>query len=197
MPRFLCAVGQVGLQFDGAAEMVKRPIQLPRSAVNLAEVGVIQGVCGIDRDGPADQLDRGIRMAHLVGQDTEKVECLGMIGGAGQDLAIERLGLGQAAGLMMPQGDVQRLVDGGPDRALGGRGGNGQGTLRSRRGAEGGADDLPGIFGPGSLSFRERVSTWKKLRGGTERSRRGAGRAFVANGTLSFANPISFVNPLS
>ena len=76
--------------------MVEGPIQLPHSAVNFAEIGVIQGVCGIDRDGAGNQLDRRIRMAHLVGQNTEQVECVGMIGLTGQDLAIQRLGLGQA-----------------------------------------------------------------------------------------------------
>ena len=64
-------LGRVGPQFDRAAEMVNRPIRLPRSTVNLAQIAVIQGDRRVDGDRPADQLDRHLGAAHLAGEDTQ------------------------------------------------------------------------------------------------------------------------------
>ena len=61
---------------------------------------------------------------------------------------------------MMLHGDLHRLVDGRPDRAIRGRVDNGQETLRLRMGAEGETDDGLRIIGPGSLSVRAGLSTW-------------------------------------
>ena len=72
---------------------------------------MIRGDGGVDADRPADQLDRDVRVARLAGEEAQPVPCTGLVGEMGQDLAIDLLGLGQSAGLVMPDGDLQRLID--------------------------------------------------------------------------------------
>ena len=55
-------------------------------------------------DGLADQVDGDFRLPDFVGHDAEKVEGVGLAGMAAQHLTVDRLRLGQPAGLMMLQG---------------------------------------------------------------------------------------------
>ena len=104
-------LGVVSSQFQRAAETADGPVPLPRPPVGLPQVMVILRGLGVDGDRPADQLDRHVRATHLASERAEQVQCVGMIRNLGQDLAIDSLGLGQAAGLMMPQSDLDRLLD--------------------------------------------------------------------------------------
>ena len=107
-PRVLWASASSGLS-SSAAQAGNRRVPLPRPSVGFAEVEVILGHGGADRDGPADQLDCHVRAARLGGEDTQQMECVGMIGGLREDLAIDRFGLGQPARLVMAQGLPHRL----------------------------------------------------------------------------------------
>ena len=103
--------GQAGRQLDRAAETGDGPFPLAGSPADLAQITVKLDDGRVDADRPADQLDRDLQAARLAGAQAHPVPCTGLVGVKGQDLAIDSLGLGQPAGLVMPDGDLQRLID--------------------------------------------------------------------------------------
>ena len=111
MARLPWARARSGFNSRALAEPGDRRVPLPCSAVSLTQSAVVLGDAGVDGDRPADQVDRRSQVAGLTGQDAQQMERIGMVGDLGQDLAIDRLRLGQPAGLVMPDGDLHRLVD--------------------------------------------------------------------------------------
>ena len=72
----------------------------------------VRGDGGVDRDRPADELDRRGGVAGLKGEDPEHIQRIGMIGSLGKDLAIDSLRLGELAksAWVMAKGDLERLT---------------------------------------------------------------------------------------
>jgi hypothetical protein len=101
---------QARRKLDRALEARNRPVGLPRPEIGLTEVVVRLGATGIAGDGPANQLDRRLEVSCLACKDAQQMECTGVVGIVGQDLAIQRLGLGQPAGPVMLHGELHRLV---------------------------------------------------------------------------------------
>ena len=88
-----------------------RAVPMSRPRVSLTQVVVILGDCGVDGDRPVNQINRGLGLVQLTYQYPEQMQRIGVIWNLVQDLAIEPLRLGPAARLVMPQGDLQRLLD--------------------------------------------------------------------------------------
>ena len=58
-----------------------------------------------------DRIDGRVEAADLTRHDAEQMQRIRMVGDLGQDPAIDRFRVGQAAGLVVPQGHLHRLVD--------------------------------------------------------------------------------------
>ncbi len=59
------------------------------------------GHAAINQDGPSDVFDREVVAADLVGQDSEQMIGVGVIGLPQEDLAVELLSGGELAALVM------------------------------------------------------------------------------------------------
>ena len=55
-------------------------IQLAEVTVSLAEVGMSSRMVRVEGDSPADQFDREVMPTDLLGDDTEMVQRVGMVG---------------------------------------------------------------------------------------------------------------------
>ena len=104
--------GQPGLQFDRAAKADDRPFPLSRAPVTLTQIRVIPANGRVNANRPADQIDRNFQVARLAGHQSQRLQPPRLIGRLAQNLAKDSLGLGQSAGLVVPDGDLQRLFDG-------------------------------------------------------------------------------------
>jgi hypothetical protein len=78
--------------------------------VREAEVVVGGGEDGPQVQRPRVVVDRGARVAALVGDDTEQVAQVGVGGDRVHELAVERLGGGQVAGAMQLLGPAQQFL---------------------------------------------------------------------------------------
>ena len=63
----------------------------------------------IEGESLANPLDGKVMTACLVSDETEEVQGVGMIGLDGEDLAVEGLGFGQTASLVMPDCQIEGL----------------------------------------------------------------------------------------
>jgi len=63
-------------------------------------------------DGPADQIKGRFMLALLGGGNAEQMQAVGMARLSLQYLAIDRLGLGQAAGLVQPDAIDEQILQG-------------------------------------------------------------------------------------
>ena len=68
------------------------------------------GIVRVENDGLANQIDGEFMAADLVREDAEVVSGVGMVGLCGQDLAVKRLGLRQAAALMVFQSSCEGFL---------------------------------------------------------------------------------------
>ena len=71
IPQIAMGLGMVGHKRNCALEADDRPFFLPRSAVRLAQVVVIGTSVRVDRDGPANQVNRRTHRTDLSGHDAE------------------------------------------------------------------------------------------------------------------------------
>ena len=78
---------------------------------NLSQIGVLQGGFGIERDGMVDQPQRRLVMTKLRRQYAQHMQRRRVIGQLREDRPIKRLGLAQAASLMVREGEIETLVD--------------------------------------------------------------------------------------
>ena len=60
--------------------------------------------------GAADQFEGGIVAAALMGEDTQAVEAVGVIGIEREAVAVEALGFRQAARPMMPDREIEHMI---------------------------------------------------------------------------------------
>ena len=65
---------------------------------------------GVDLDGAANQLDCGRRLAALVGQQPQEMECVRLVGPYLENASIGGFGLGQPAGLVRLDGLLESLT---------------------------------------------------------------------------------------
>ena len=69
------------------------------------------GEIGLDGEGLGDEINGNIVFSHLMGDHTKQMQGVRLIGVGLQYLLIDGLGLFQAALSVMPQGEVQGLLD--------------------------------------------------------------------------------------
>jgi hypothetical protein len=101
----------VRLQRQRAGVAAGRLLEPPLPLVRHPEIAVVRGRVRLDLDRPRDQLDRRLRMPELIRQHTQQVQG-GPVGRVGcQHLAVDRLGLGEAPGLVVGPPLRQRLLD--------------------------------------------------------------------------------------
>jgi hypothetical protein len=105
----------VASQGDRLAEAVNRGIPEIEPPVGLRQVGMKRGNRRIDRHGAADQGDRALRVARLIGQNTEQVQRVRMVGTGREDIAINRRRLRQAARAMQLDGSCDHVLHGHQD----------------------------------------------------------------------------------
>jgi len=101
-----------------------------RGAAGFAEITMGGGIVWVERDGLANPLDREIVAAGLVSDAAQEVERAGMVWLHGEDLTVERLGVGQSSGAVALEGEIEGLWDG-----HGGRVGNGKWKMENCAGA--------------------------------------------------------------
>ena len=94
-------LGEVGFEADGFLIMAYRLGQPASRLQSITQIAVEGGIPRLERDRPADVLDRYIVLAHLVGDHAQQMPGVGMIRIHLQDLAIDRFGLLQVAQLMV------------------------------------------------------------------------------------------------
>jgi len=70
------------------------------------------GIVRIANRGLTNQIDGEVMATQLMSDDAEEVQCFGMIGLRGQDLAVKRLGVTEPSGLMVLESEVEGLLDG-------------------------------------------------------------------------------------
>ena len=78
-----------------------RLVQSARVAQGLAQVGMEHRLAPVAANGPADQFDGHLELPGLHGQQAQQVQRLRIVGLGSQHLAIDPLGFGQLAGLMV------------------------------------------------------------------------------------------------
>ena len=62
--------------------------------------------------GLFEQIECGLAVAGLMGEDSEEVEGIGVSRVHGEDLAVDGFGVGEAPGLVVLDGELQSLRDG-------------------------------------------------------------------------------------
>ena len=97
------------IDLESAAKVGDGGVRLAEGAAGFAEVGVSHGVLRLDGDGFLNPLHRDFVAAELVRDDAEEVQGVGVVWLHREDLAVERLGIGQATGLVMLNRDLKCL----------------------------------------------------------------------------------------
>jgi hypothetical protein len=110
---------RIGLQRQRAVQAVQRLVVAAQHVQRVAEVGVPGGVLRIDRERLRDQVGGGLRMAGLEGQHAQRMQRIEVPRRAPQHLAVERLGLRDAAGVVQRLGLRHQRVQRGDRRERG------------------------------------------------------------------------------
>ena len=84
-----------------------RFVQPPQFLEHDAQIGMVSGLRGVERDRPTDQVDGQIRASHLIGDHPEQVQAVSIAGVDRQNLPVKPFGFMQASCLMMVQGGGQ------------------------------------------------------------------------------------------
>ena len=105
-------LGKSGIERDGPMIGSNGLIEMSRRMEGIAEIGMGFGNVGIKGQCPADQVDRRVMPAHLMGHHAEKVQCADMLGLLGKNVPINLLGLLKLPGLVVLNGNLKRLLDG-------------------------------------------------------------------------------------
>jgi hypothetical protein len=84
---------------------------MPGPTTNVGQIAMINRRPGIDGNRPRDQIDRDIQSPGLAGQNTQQMQRISVTGNLGEDLAVDRFGLSQPPGLVMPNGNPGKLIN--------------------------------------------------------------------------------------
>ena len=103
--------GEVGPEGNGLAIGGDGLIELSFVFQGIAEIAVGFGVVGLEGDDPTDQIHRHVIASRLIGNHSQTVHRIGMLRLLGQDLPVKLLGLAQAPGLVVLQGQIEGLLD--------------------------------------------------------------------------------------
>ena len=101
----------VGLDGDGGAVGSDRCVVLARAPERDAEVVPVFSHDRIERNRPADQLDRFHVPLLVVSDQAQQLQGVGVVGSLGQDLGVDPLGLGETAGAMMFKRQLKGPLD--------------------------------------------------------------------------------------
>ncbi len=77
--------------------------------MDAREAGVEGGSGGMEMDGAADQFEGLGVMAGLGEEEAEEVKGVGVVGIGGEDFLVDGLGVAEAAGLVMLEGEGEGL----------------------------------------------------------------------------------------
>ena len=100
-------LGVARLQFQGPAVAGDRFVELSLVPEGIAQV-VMEGSLGpLQPDRPCNVLDGNLVLAHLAGDDSKQMQCIGMIRLDRQDPPIDLLGQVQPAGLVVLKGNLK------------------------------------------------------------------------------------------
>ena len=103
---------QVRIDRERPAAGGERRVALTGEPAHLAEVAVVERNRSVRHGGASHQVDRGLQVAGLIGDDAEEVQDRRVLRPGAQDVAAQRLGGRKPAGLQMLLGERQRLVEG-------------------------------------------------------------------------------------
>jgi hypothetical protein len=116
-PRAPPSVGAGGFRFDAEVVVRLRAIRPQRQRSQIRRDGLVRAVerreggaqvrvevpgLRLELDGPAQRLDRDLVLAFLVGEEPELVVGFGVVRPLGEDLAIDRFGVPESAGVAVP-----------------------------------------------------------------------------------------------
>ncbi len=103
-------IEQIRLQDQGSPIDLDGVGDSPERRQRGTQAGVILGGGGIERDGAADEIQGRLALAHLAGQNAQKMQNLRAVRIGQKNLAINSLGLAQPPGLVMLDRQVQGLL---------------------------------------------------------------------------------------
>ena len=102
----------VRIDGEDLPELGERFVRLPCDPIGFTEIGACGKIARIEQARPADQLDRQRGATYLEGDETQMMEGIGVVRFRGENLPIQRLGLGQLAGLVALGGRREGLLGG-------------------------------------------------------------------------------------
>ena len=105
-------LGVVGLQSQRGATAVDGPVHLAQHAVDQGQIGMVGSGGRIEGDGTPDPFGRPNRIALLIGDHAEQVQCVGVVWLSGQDATIRLGRLVQEAALVLLDGQCQLVRHG-------------------------------------------------------------------------------------
>ena len=100
VPEIVVGIGVIRLQRDGCPIADSGFLAAPEIAQRIAQVGAEGRRLRCDRQRPRDQIHGQGRTSGLAGHHPEQMQAVGMRGLGGQDLAIQRLRVGQRTALV-------------------------------------------------------------------------------------------------
>ncbi len=95
-------VGQIWIQIEGLAAGEDGLVESPLIAKELGQIAVVAGLPRIQGDGAANQIDGQINPPGLPRQHAEQLQRVHLIRVPGKDFPVNRLGLGESPGAVMP-----------------------------------------------------------------------------------------------
>ena len=103
--------GRIAIEAERLLECGNRVGVLVDRQEHLAAAAVVAPFVRIDLDGAVDQGDRLLGVAGLAGEQAQPMVGVGLIGMLGDDLAIDRLGVGQTPSQMMLHRRIKPLAN--------------------------------------------------------------------------------------
>ena len=94
---------------NGSPATILGIVIAPEGLVCCGQVGVIHGLGAIHRDGFADVFNRQRRLAALLAQNAQQVQCVGVPRIESQNLLVDLFGLQQVAGVVKRQALLQYI----------------------------------------------------------------------------------------
>jgi hypothetical protein len=100
-------LGRVGLEVQSCVAALGRALELAQSAIDFGQVGVVDGIARVLRNGPADILGRTPQFSLLECNHAQEMQGVGMLGLVSQDIAVHLRGLGQTAALVLLNSELE------------------------------------------------------------------------------------------